>query len=130
MTKPTDAVIASYHRCRECDEFIDTFYEIFMAKSPAIAAMFADTNFKVQKLMLRESLMEMLFFAQGMPDAAEEIDKLGRRHKELGIRPEMYEMWLDSLCDAVQRHDPEFTAELALQWRQAMQKGIDVMQAE
>ena len=130
MTEQMDAVVASYHRCRECDDFIDTFYDIFMAQSPAIARMFADTNFKIQKLMLRESLMEMLFFQQGIPGAADEIEKLARRHKELDVKPEMFALWLDSLCDAVERHDPEYTPEIALQWRQAMQKGIDAMQAE
>jgi hemoglobin-like flavoprotein len=130
MNMPNEAVIASYHRCRESDEFIDTFYDIFLARSPEIAQMFADTNFKIQKLMLRESLMEMLFFAQGMPGAAKEIEKLGRRHKQLGVKPEMFVIWLDSLCEAVERHDCEYTPELALEWRHVMQQGIDAMQAE
>ena len=130
MNTPIEAVIGSYHRCRESDDFVDTFYEIFMGRSPEIAQMFADTNFKIQKLMLRESLMEMLFFAQEMPGADAEIKKLGRHHKRLGVKPEMFAVWLDSLCEAVERHDSEFTPELALEWRHVMQKGIDAMQAE
>ena len=129
MTQTIDAVVASYHRCRADDAFVDTFYEIFMAKSPDIAEMFADTNFKIQKLMLRESLMELLLFAQGIPGAAEEVEKLGRRHKELKVTPVMYAMWMDSLCAAVEQHDSECTPEISQQWRQAMQKGIDAMQA-
>ena len=58
-----------------------------------------------------------------------EIERLGRRHKELDVTPEMYTMWLDSLCEAIRKHDPEYTPELEQRWRQAMQKGIDVMLA-
>ncbi len=36
-------------------------------------------------------------------------------------------MWLDSLCEAIQQHDPEYTPELEERWRDAMLKGIQVM---
>ena len=127
MSEQVDKVVASYHRCRSSDEFIDTFYEVFLGASPKIREMFAGTNFKIQKLMLRESLLEMLFFEQGMPGADEYIIKLGRRHKQLNVTPEMYEMWLDSLCEAVRRHDPEYRPELDALWREAMKKGIELM---
>ena len=129
MTKPPDEVTASYYRCR-CDSgFVDTFYELFLAKSPEIARKFAKTHFERQKLMLRESLLEMLCFDRGVAGTLDEIERLGRRHKELDVTPEMYTMWLDSLCEAIRLHDPEFTPELEQRWRQAMQKGIDVMLA-
>ena len=124
--QPND-LIASYHRCRGNGDFIGTFYEIFLAKSPDIAAQFAHTDFTVQKLMLRQSLLELLLFEQGISGVREEIVKLGRRHEELDITEEMYGMWLDSLCDTVRKHDPMITPELESLWRQAMQNGIDVM---
>lgn len=127
MNDQIDEVVESYHRCRHSDRFIDTFYDLFLGKSPKIAAMFAHTNFSVQKLMLRESLLEMLCFEQGMDGSREEIEKLARRHKELNIEADMYGMWLDSLCEAIQQHDPECTPNLVQHWRTAMQSGIDVM---
>ena len=124
-----DDVVASYHRCRANGDFVETFYRLFLGKSPAIAKMFANTNFKVQKLMLRESLLEMLCFQQGLKGSREEIEKIARRHKHLHIEPEMYDMWLDALCETVRQHDPEHTDELEQRWRQAMKAGIDVMLA-
>ena len=122
-----DGVFASYHRCRSDAHFVDTFYELFLAKSPKIAAMFAQTDFKRQKLMLRESLLEMLSYDQGQAGSEEEIEKLAQRHRDLQVTPEMFQMWLDSICEAVEQHDPEFTQEIGEAWRAAMQKGIDRM---
>ncbi len=122
-----DPVMASYHRCREDDKFVDTFYELFLAKSDDIARMFQHTDFKRQKLMLRESLLEMLCYDLGVDGSEEEILRLAHRHNDLGVTPEMYAMWLDSLCQAVERHDPEYQPEIGQRWREAMQKGIDRM---
>jgi hemoglobin-like flavoprotein len=124
---PMDELMASYHRCRGDEDFVDTFYDCFMSKSPDIAARFADTDFTIQKLMLRESLLEMLSFGQGVAGSRAEIEKLGRRHRELNVVDEMYAMWLDSLCEAIQKHDPEYTPRIEELWRQAIRKGIEVM---
>lgn len=127
LDSPLDEVIESYHRCRADELFFDTFYDIFLAKSPEIAKKFEHTDFVHQKLMLRESLLEMLCLEQAMDGARQEIEQLGRRHRDLHVTPEMYTMWLDSLCQAVEKHDPQFTEELATKWRAAMQPGIELM---
>lgn len=127
MNTPLDEVTASYHRCRADESFIDTFYDVFLAKSPEIAKKFVHTDFKHQKLMLRESLLEMLCLEQGLDGSREEIELLGRRHNDLQITAEMYTMWMDSLCEAVEKHDPQCTKELTQKWRVAMQPGIDLM---
>ena len=129
MNPPLDEVTASYHRCRADDRFFDTFYDVFLAKSPEIAKKFEHTDFTHQKLMLRESLLEMLCFEQGMAGSREEIEILGHRHRDLHITSEMYEMWLDSLCTAVEKHDPEFTPQLTQKWRDAIRPGIDLMES-
>ncbi len=127
MSSNLDSVMESFHRCREDDQFIDTFYELFRAKSVEIDKMFEHTDFKRQKLMLRESLLEMLCYDRGMQGAKDEIQKLAHRHHELGVKPEMYGLWLDSLCEAVERHDPQYTPELGQMWRDRMRKGIELM---
>ena len=127
MTDQPDSVTASYYRCRRDGKFIDTFYDVFLSKSTEIAAKFEKTDFKIQKLMLRQSLLEMLCFDRGLSGADEEIKRLGHRHKELEIQPEMYSMWLDALCEAVQQHDPEYSADLEQLWRKAMLKSIEEM---
>ena len=125
-TDPSD-LMSSYYRCRKNRYFIDTFYRLFLAKSPEIAAMFADTDFNIQRLMLRESLLEMLCFDREIPGTREEVERLGRHHAQLRVKPEMYSMWLDALCEAIRKYDPEYTPEIEQRWRQAMQKGINIM---
>jgi hemoglobin-like flavoprotein len=128
METPFDQVIASYHRARQSGQLFDTFYVLFLAKSPEIPPMFARTDFPHQKLMLRESILEMLVFAQtGMGRV--EIERLAERHRQLNVKPVHYELWLDALCEALAKHDSQFCSDLELMWRDAMRKGIEVMSA-
>jgi hemoglobin-like flavoprotein len=122
-----DEVTESFHRCRRDERFFGTFYAIFLAKSPEIAAMFGDTDFNLQHLLLRESILMVLAFNLGMAGAREEFICLGERHRELGVTSEHYAMWLDAFCEAVGRHDPKFTPELELRWRELLQSAVRQM---
>jgi hemoglobin-like flavoprotein len=122
-----DEIVTSYHRCRQSDGFFDTFYDIFLRKSPEIAAKFAHTDFAQQKLMLRQSLFEMLNYFCGFTSLRKDIEELGHRHHQVDVRPEHYELWLDSLCEAVAKHDPKYRPELGEMWREAMRPGISLM---
>ena len=117
----------SYYRCKSDKQFLDTFYEVFLSMSPDIAKKFENTNFKFQKILLRQSLLEMICFDLGLAGTREEIERLGVKHRELEIQPAMYAMWLDALYQEVAKHDPEFTPELEATWRESMQKSIDEM---
>jgi truncated hemoglobin YjbI len=123
-----DPVIASYQRARATGELFDTFYSLFLAKSPDIPAMFARTDFAHQKLMLRESLLEMLAFAR-TGRGRREIERLSDRHRELNVQPAHYELWLDALCEALAKHDSMFTPQLAKLWRDSLRPGIELMTA-
>ena len=128
MSERVNELTVSYYRCNHSGEFLDTFYDLFLS-TPAIALMFANTDLKIQKLMLRQSLLEMICFDLGIEGTREEIERLGRRHKELGIMPEMYTLWLDALCEAIGKHDECYTPELGQLWRNAMLKSIETMLA-
>lgn len=127
MTDYLDDVMASYHRCRLNEQFFDTFYDLLLSKSHAVEVKFADTDFTHQRLMLREALLVMLCFENGVEGTREEIERLGRRHQEMDVTPEMYSLWLDSLCEAIRLHDSHCTDELEQHWRRAIQSGIDLM---
>jgi hypothetical protein len=73
----------------------------------------------------------MLLFNLGSPDARKELERLAERHSRRGvdIAPHLYELWLDALCEAVEQHDPDFTADLSKQWREAMRPGIELIVA-
>jgi hemoglobin-like flavoprotein len=128
MDPAFDQVIASYHRARQSGQLFDTFYSLFLSKSPEIPPMFARTDFPHQKLMLRESIVEMLVFAQTGSGRAE-IERLAQRHRQVNVKPAHYDLWLDALCEALARHDPEFNPALEQLWRDSMRKGIAIMSA-
>jgi hemoglobin-like flavoprotein len=128
METSFDQVVGSYHRARQSGQLFDTFYDRFLAKAPEIPPMFARTDFPHQKLMLRESILEMLVFAQSGSGRAE-IERLAERHHQLNVKPAHYELWLDSLCEALAENDPQFNPALEKLWRDAMRKGIDAMSA-
>ena len=123
MDSSFNQVVASYHRARHSGQLFDTFYELFLSKSADIPPMFARTDFSRQKLMLRESILEMLVFAQTGSGLAE-IERLAERHRQLNVKAVHYELWLDALCEALAQHDPEFSPALEQKWRDAMRKGI------
>lgn len=129
MGAPFEKVMASYHRARRTGEFFDTFYDLFLRKSPEIPPMFAHTDFTHQKRMLRESLLEMLVFFQ-IKTNRDEIERLGELHRARNIKSEHYELWLDALCESLAKHDPDFNAQLEKLWREAMRFGIQVMTAD
>ena len=129
MESQFSQVVASYHRARRTGQLFDTFYELFLAKSPEIPPMFARTDFPHQKLMLRESILEMLVFAQ-TGSGRDEIKRLAERHRQLNVTRAHYELWLDALCESLAKHDCEFNSDLERMWRDSMQKGIELMAAD
>ena len=124
-----DMVTSSYHRCLHSEEFLDTFYKQFLVKSDEIAEKFRLTDFTRQKRMLRQSLLMMVMFNRDPEGGTEDMNKLAERHNRRGVNipPHLYDLWLDSLCEAVALHDEEYTAELANNWRAAMRAGIDFL---
>ena len=128
MDNPFDQVVASYHCARQSGGLFDTFYDLFLAKSPDIPPLFARTDFHHQKLMLRESLLEMLLFVQTESNR-DEIDRLAERHRQLNVKKGHYGLWMDALCEALAKHDPQFSCDLERMWRDLMRKGVDVMTA-
>ena len=91
MESPFNQVVASYHRARQTGQLFDTFYQLFLAKSPEIPPMFARTDFPHQKLMLRESILELLVFAQ-TGSGHEELKRLAERHRQLNVTRAHYDL--------------------------------------
>lgn len=123
------AVLDSYHRCEDSGKFFDTFYEVFFSKSPEIRRRFARTDMEKQKQSAMASVLMVLLLDTGDVMARQCIAKIAESHNRRGhdVRPELYDLWLDALCEAVQKHDPQCAPELLDQWRQAMRSGIDLM---
>ena len=61
------------------------------------------------------------FIWNGWPSATAERD--------LDIKPELYDLWLDRLVQAVGEFDPMFDPEIEAAWRRLLQPGIEFMKS-
>jgi hemoglobin-like flavoprotein len=122
----------SYDRAVESesqrDEFLDAFYETFVAKSDEVAGKFAQTDMERQKDMLYRSLSHMVDFSV-QRQASEDLRRIAERHSasQIDVNPGLYDIWLDSLIETAQLFDPLFTEEIELAWRVVLAPGIVYM---
>ena len=125
------AVLQSFGRCTLSDDFLITFYDILTRSSNEIAAMFAHTDMRRQRGLLREALVHLISFNTGNDFATRRIAELTASHArdQLKVRPELYEIWIDSLVKAVRRHDAQCTPDLEAAWRRVAEPGIAAMRA-
>lgn len=126
---PANRVMQSYGRCCASQSFFDTFYQHFLDSSPAIREKFAKTDMGAQKHLLRAGILNLVLYARGMSDT--KLRALGQSHSREGfdIRPELYDLWLDSLMLAVREHDSAATSEDLSAWREVLNKGINVIKS-
>jgi hemoglobin-like flavoprotein len=108
-------------------DFLDRFYDEFLASSPRVREKFARTDLDRQKAALRASLPLMHLAAQQegtVPPVF--LESLARRHgaSQLAVGAEFYDLWLDSLLKAVQASDPRWSPELGAAWERVMGVGI------
>ncbi len=117
----------SLQRCLAQPDFLDIFYDRFLASSDEIKAKFTNTNFPNQKIMLKASLHIMLMLAQGGLKDTKTLQELADRHshRDLDIDPKFYRYWVDSMLAAVRSCDPEYTPDIAAAWINALQPGVD-----
>ncbi len=123
------SVRESYDRCCANGGFPATFYEIFFTKSPEIPKLFADTDFTQQKRHLRAALLLLVKYQPGDEPTRIALEKIGRSHSrgELNIRPDLYPFFLESVCETIKRHDPEWSVELENQLKERVRGGVELI---
>lgn len=122
----------SLSRCNQRPEFLERFYELFIDSSPDIRKKFENTDFEMQKRVLRDSLFLMLSAAGTTVGYAHvQLEKLAKRHShnDLGIKPEWYALWLDTLLQTVAEFDPDYSDAIDAAWRDSMKEGIELLAA-
>ena len=122
----------SLSRCVQNGDFLNSFYEHFMASSEDIKAKFAQTDFERQKKVLQDSLFLMMVAAGTEKGPAhKELEKLAQRHsrEHLDIKPEWYVNWLECLMKAVSEHDPKYSPEVEASWRASLADGIEFLKS-
>lgn len=127
--RPADRVMQSYGRCCASPEFFDTFYRLFTASSPRVREKFLNTDMLAQKQLLRAGILTLVLHARGMPDS--KLRAIGQSHSREGfdIRPELYDLWLDCLLQAVRVHDREAGESDLAAWREVLGPGIALIKS-
>lgn len=109
-------------------DFFQAFYQRFLQTSVEVADQFKSTDMPRQQKLLKKSFYHLLiFYASNHAD--DYLEKIALRHSraELDIRPEWYELWLESLIATVAEFDPAFDDRVELAWRLVMAPGIAYM---
>jgi len=118
---------ASLKRCEARPDFLDVFYENFLASSPEVASKFAGTDFARQKEMLRASFHHLLLVARDPKQGpVPYLEEIAVRHGagQLAIGAHLYDLWLDSLLETVRSCDPECFPDVEAAWEEVMMVGI------
>lgn len=123
---PNPLVKESFDRCEATGDFAQTFYDIFLNASPEIAPLFANTNFDKQRRLLRGTVYILVTRTLDDPTARSTLEKIALSHNRdnLNIKPHLYDLWLDAVCQTVQQLDIQFTPDLEHAWREQLQHGI------
>lgn len=128
MEKFNDSFQTVLGNDQAAEQFFELFYKNFMGKSPEIQEKFADTDFQRQIKMLRVSLNYMVnfFVSKKSSQYLEEIAALHGK-VERDIKPEMYELWIESLMETLIDLYPQFDRTVELAWRIVLAPGVAYM---
>jgi hemoglobin-like flavoprotein len=120
----------SIERCSGKPEFLSRFYALFLASSSAVAKKFETTDLRRQARLLRTSLYIMML-SGGDSERTVHLERLAQLHSrtQMDIKPELYDLWLDRLMQAVEEFDPMFNMEIEIAWRRLLQPGIEFMKS-
>ena len=120
----------SIERCSCRSDFLRRFYTLFIASSDTVAKKFEHTDLRKQARVLKTSLYIMIS-ASGESERTVHLERLAKLHSRAGacIKPELYDLWLDRLVQAVKEFDPMFNPETETAWRRVLQPGIEFMKS-
>ena len=120
----------SIERCSCRPDFLRRFYMLFLASSDTVAKKFERTDLRKQARLLKTSLYIMML-ASGESEQIVHLERIAKLHSRAGldIKPELYELWLDRLVEAVKEFDPMFDPETETAWRRMLQPGTEFMKS-
>lgn len=117
----------SLDRASGSGKFMDVFYDGFIASSIDVEMIFKDTDMDRLKRKLKSSLHMMTMLVDNEPGTEMYVGHLARVHDRYHIPPEMFNVWMDLLIEAVRVCDQEFDARTEKIWRQVIGRGIAIM---
>jgi len=116
---PKTLFTESLARCSLDEGFVPAFYKRFMASSPEVSKRFRYTEFEKQNRMLLNSLELAAHAIDGEPEALSELKKRSQTHDRdhMNIKPELYDLWLDSLVLTAGEFDDDWNEGVEEGWR-------------
>jgi hemoglobin-like flavoprotein len=123
---------ASYDRCCQAPDFLQTFYRSFLAACPEAVPLFVHTDFERQNKLLRHAVGLLLIFPNQPAKEPTLLSRVAERHsrRDLNIAPALYRPFIDSLIDTVRHFDREFTPAVEEAWRETVAPGVEYMKAK
>ena len=55
------------------------------------------------------------------------LEDLADRHREAGVSPQMFDLWMESLLKTVEGYDPEFDPSVLHAWETVLRPGVAYM---
>lgn len=117
----------SFERCcRHGDEFFDTFYATLAIALPPVTELFHGVDMHQQNALIRDGITRLLDYAEGIPGAETELERIHRSHgpEGLDIDPAWYATWMDTLLATVAEFDDQHTPDLIAAWREVVRPGL------
>ena len=113
----------------QSDTLADLFYLVFLERYPEVRQHFQGVNLRQQGVLLTMALMVMERHYSGAYPATEMyLRYLGSKHHARGIPQHLYPHFRDALLAALERfHSKDWGAELATQWRGAIDRAAATM---
>ena len=131
LAPATELFLASLKRCLGAPGFLAAFYDRFTGSSPEVREKFRGVDMKGQARVLEDSLYVVAVAVQGEEGslARGDLPRLAERHsrRDLDIRPELYDLWLQCLVETARNHDPQWSEDIAAAWRETLTFGADYL---
>lgn len=123
---------ASYDRCCQAPEFLETFYRKFLAACPEAVPRFAGTSFDQQTRLLQHAIGILLIFPKQPNKEPGLLTRLAERHsrRDLNIEPALYRPFIDALIDTVKQFDGQCTPTVEAAWRETVAPGVEYMKSK
>lgn len=110
--------------------FADAFLDALASASDEIKEKFTAAGRARMATALLQSILHLAAYSRTRV-ASDALYGIAQRQsrKERNIEPPMYDLFLVSLLQVVQRYDPEYTSEIGTAWKQVLTPGLEYMKA-
>jgi hemoglobin-like flavoprotein len=111
------------------DRLAEMFYEHFLEEHPEVRPLFANVDFKRQRILLTTALMVVeRCYAHPTPAVEQYLQYLGTKHNEFHVPREAYAKWAEVMIATMREfHGDEWSEELEREWRAAIDQACELM---